>query len=373
MTNVNVSEKIYNPLLVQPLLYKILKTKRPTGDLKQNIQFTTWLLKKNGIRGYIFDAMGNITVDVPNTDGTPSRIAFTCHTDTVDNKIGDNTLHISPDGFVSVLGGGVLGADDGAGMYILMEMILEQVPGRYIFFATEEQGRIGSQAYAMPDHIKICISFDRKGTDNLITHQMGERGCSDAFANSLIAELAQQGLPFVKDPTGSFTDSYSFFTKVPECINLSCGYYNQHTKQEKLDVKFVEDLLDSLINIDWDSLVVERDPTMQVYDSYGDDDGWDWLDKRMGFGKSSTVYTKTTTTTKVYGKAVSDDHDDHDDFDDDDTRGNTATDDLDDGWTANEAEYEQLLDYVQRHPDIAVSILQDYGVIPSDFSVYGGV
>ncbi len=236
---------------MQPILRYLLETKRPTNNPLFCLTTTIGLLDMLNIKHEV-DAHGNVTVNLGG------HTSFTSHTDTVDNKLGHNHLDIDEEGgMVTVKNGGVLGADDGAGMYVMIRMILAAKPGYYVFFATEEQGRVGSSKYDMPAHIKKCVSFDRKGYDNLITHQMGEPGCSDAFANAFIASF---DLPYVKDPTGSYTDSYTYFTSVPECVNLSVGYFDQHTKFEALDFLFLEELVDACITLDWEALPVERDP-----------------------------------------------------------------------------------------------------------------
>lgn len=235
---------------IDAILYDILATKRPTNNPKQNLEFVTALLDNHGIVHDV-DIYGNVIVD------NGGVTCFTSHTDTVDNKLGTNALVIDKQGMISVKGGGILGADCGSGMYIMIKMIQANVHGLYVFFATEEQGRIGSSAFSMPKRIKHCVSFDRKGTNNLITHQMGERGCSESFAHAFIDKF---GLPFVEDPTGSFTDSYSFFDVVPECINLSVGYYDQHSKQERQDLAFLERMVDACIAMPWHELPADRVP-----------------------------------------------------------------------------------------------------------------
>lgn len=243
------------------ILKNILITKRPTNNPAFCLSYTTALLDACDI-AYTVDNNSNVTVDLEGTT------CFTAHTDTVDNKLGTNKLQYKGKR-VMVKGGGILGADCGSGMYVLIRMIMANVPGLYVFFSTEEQGRIGSSLYKMPKHITKCVSFDRKGTDNLITHQMGERGCSGAFASAFIKGFS---LPYVEDPTGSFTDSYSFFEFVPECVNLSVGYYDQHTKNESQDIEFIEDLVEACIAMDWEALPVERDP--KAVDEY-ECRGWD--------------------------------------------------------------------------------------------------
>jgi hypothetical protein len=175
------------------------------------------------------------------------------------------------DGMVSVKGGGVLGADDSSGIFIILNMILAGKPGLYCLFSMEEQGRKGSEKYTMPTQITKVISFDRAGTDNLITHQMGEHLCSDAFSDHFIKHFP---LPFVRDPSGSFTDSYTFGSTVAECVNLSVGYYSQHSKQECQDLYFLESMVEACLKFDWENLPAVRKPvaTPKWDDGWGDVD-----------------------------------------------------------------------------------------------------
>jgi len=195
---------------MNPILKTILETKRPTNNPQQNLAVTTTLLKELRV-SYVVDEHNNVAVDLGGVT------CFTAHTDTVDNKLGTNLLAIKNNN-VSVVGGGVLGADCGSGMYVMIRMIQVQVPGLYVFFATEEQGRIGSSAYTMPTHIKHCVSFDRKGTDNLITHQMSERGCSDAFADAFTHRL-----PHIS----------SSATRLASVVNIPFALINSHTLSQK--------------------------------------------------------------------------------------------------------------------------------------------
>ena len=248
---------------VHPLLQLILETKRPTKDATFCLDFISNLLTANNI-SHSIDKAGNVTVEVDVIDEVEgeflSEVCFTSHTDTVDNKLGTNKLEVKGN-LIYVKDGGVLGADCGTGMYIMIRMILEKVPGHYVFFASEEVGRVGSKQYDMPAHITKCISFDRKGYDNLITTQSGTKGCSDTFADALIAGFK---LPLVKDPTGSYTDSYTFFDSINECINLSVGYFNQHTQNEYQDLEHLALLVDACIKLDWEDLPAERDPIAEL-------------------------------------------------------------------------------------------------------------
>jgi len=161
--------------------------------------------------------------------------------------------------FVSTDGTSILGADDKAGVTIMLYMIEHNVPGLYYFFVGEEIGGIGSSDLAINGHqnineIQRCISFDRRGYNSIITHQMFESCCSDKFADSLCLAFKQQGLKYKKDDTGIFTDSANFMGVIKECTNISVGYFNEHTTHEYQNITFLEKLCNACTKINWDNL-----------------------------------------------------------------------------------------------------------------------
>ena len=243
--------------LIPPLLHHILATKRPNKEPQHNFSFIAEILAKLHIF-YTPDIWHNLTVFV----GENPTTMFTAHTDTVDQVLGTNQLELfndtAGDMFVAVKDGGILGADCGAGMYVLLKMILAKKPGIYVFFSQEESGRIGSTHYTIPlKSITKCVSFDRKDTNSIITHQMNDRGCSQEFVDYFVENFP---LTYNEDPTGSYTDSYSFFETIPECTNISTGVFHEHSKFESLNISFLQDLVSACIEFDWEKLPVNRDP-----------------------------------------------------------------------------------------------------------------
>jgi len=164
-----------------------------------------------------------------------------------------------------------LGADCATGMWLMLCMIEAGVEGVYVIHAEEETGCNGSRKLVArkPDwlqHIDAAISFDRKGYESIITHQTGQRTCSDAFANSLSDAI---GLEMSCDSGGSYTDSNEYKYVVPECTNVSVGYFNQHTSMERQDLDFAEMLRQNLCSGSFDALTIERDPeAFDVWPSY---------------------------------------------------------------------------------------------------------
>jgi hypothetical protein len=215
--------------------------------------------------GYFKDAHGNYYYEIGK-----SKTAFTCHLDTacktqvvVNHKIDKN--------IISTDGKSILGADDKAGMTILLYMIEKRIPGLYCFFIGEEVGCIGS-GKASDDSYFLnydrMISFDRRGTKSVITFQSSKRCCSDDFAQNLSSQLNRYGLSMEPDDTGVYTDSAEFTHVIPECTNISVGYYKEHTNAEHQDIEHLIKLCVAVTKVDWESLPTKRDPKQVEYKSY---------------------------------------------------------------------------------------------------------
>lgn len=206
------------------------------------------------------DEHGNLFVKIGE-----SRCMFTSHLDTASRK-QDTVVHVEKGKLIMTDKRTILGADDKAGVVVMLNMIENNIPGLYYFFLGEERGCIGSGKVAdiqkqNPLEIDKVISFDRRGTGSIITHQSGLRCCSDAFANSLASELnlIQNEFSYKTDNTGILTDSLEFISIYPECTNISVGYYNEHTVDERQDIEHLKKLCEACLMVEWEKLPVERE------------------------------------------------------------------------------------------------------------------
>ena len=209
------------------------------------------------------DEHGNYVTQV----GFEPHLCFTAHHDTVHKQEGMQKVVVTND-VVSVADSKVsscLGADCTTGIYIILNMIEAGIEGTYVIHAAEEVGCKGSAALVddMPDwlvYTKAVISFDRYGDKSVITHQMGMRTASDAFAKSFSDAL---DMPQLKaDDGGSYTDSNEYSLLIPECTNISVGYYGQHGVNETQDLEYLDQLMLALESADWSKLVFKRDPSV---------------------------------------------------------------------------------------------------------------
>lgn len=288
---------MYAPLTASTALMSTLKTaltvKRPHGG-KGVTLFTSWLhdnLPSKHKHKAFLDAAGNLHVDarIKKTH----RTLFVAHVDTVHKDDGKNLVKVKDNGATWHAYGGVpLGADDGAGVAMLMHLLHSGKPAYYIFTQGEERGGIGAtfiakQYAALLSEFDRAIAFDRRGIDSIISHQGYGRCCSDLFAQTLANAFNDHNpdaFMYTPDDSGVYTDTAEFTDIIPECTNISIGYYNEHTERESLNIAHFQHLAAAAATLDWDSLPTERDPTVveekvwggyKGYSSYYDTSWWD--------------------------------------------------------------------------------------------------
>jgi hypothetical protein len=222
------------------------------------------------------DEFGNLFIKIGESD-----VMFTSHLDTATSSLSE-VVHVIDGVNIKTDGKSILGADDKAGVTIMLHMIENNIPGLYYFFLGEEVGCVGSRKVASKykeekeEGINKVISFDRRGTTSIITYQSGSRCCSDKFGDELSRQLnlADDSFAYKNDTTGLLTDSIQFVKLYAECTNISVGYQNEHTYNEVQDIEHLEKLAEACLKVDWNSLPVDRDPSKTEYNygSYGG--GW---------------------------------------------------------------------------------------------------
>lgn len=266
------------PETPDPLLVTILRTKR--AHLSQgDHNFRLWLhAKLKGLKQEIqILAEGCVLV---RTD-PKSDTLFSCHIDTCHNSAESDgsmqDLAYDP-AFGDILLGkdsksGCLGADDGAGIYVMLKMIEAKVPGSYIFHTGEERGGIGSYAVlakhkTLLEDFSRAIAFDRAvqrgGAPEVIVTQGGASCASIEAGTALCKALNESGAVFEKpyevSHKGSFTDTKVYSGVVPECFNIGVWYAQQHSNKEWLNVAGLEQLVKACLVVKWDELPVKRTP-----------------------------------------------------------------------------------------------------------------
>ena len=252
---INVEKFVYSPKDPRKTFLSLVTKTYPHGNEDEVLQFLPTLQK---------DIIGNYYTII----GGNTNTMFTCHLDTADRTQMTTTLFSKKEGDDEIIvtdGNTVLGADDKSGTTVMLYMMAHNVPGLYYFFIGEERGGIGSNAladvYESVDYlknVKRCISFDRRNYNSIITNQMGTECCSPEFADALCDAYNANGMEMKPDNGGIYTDSASFIEDIPECTNVSVGYFNEHTGKEKQNITFLIKLCDASVKVNWDSLPTKR-------------------------------------------------------------------------------------------------------------------
>lgn len=272
------------------------------------------------------DLHGNYVHIIYERNGNHPVNSFMSHYDTVHYDAGfqcfnfdsiRNEIFLSEKSLFSADSSNCLGADCTTGIWLMLNMIANNVPGVYVIHSNEEVGGVGATALVDDyissyledgshwiDHVKTAISFDRFGTDSIITYQYGIRTASSKFARSLSRVLSLgDGHVFKEDVTGVYTDSAEYAGVIPECTNISVGYYDQHSVSEYQSVDFMMNLRNKLISRDtkWEEIVIHRKMTSSnlvsngysssLFEGFNDDyrDQDDW-------GKNEDEVTKINIT-----------------------------------------------------------------------------
>lgn len=255
--------------------------------------------------GLQVDEFGNLFIKIGESD-----VMFTAHLDTATTALTD-VVHVIENDIIKTDGKSILGADDKAGVTIMLNMIENNIPGLYYFFLGEEVGCIGSKKVAEVqkkekiEGINKVISFDRRGLSSIITHQTSRRCCSEEFGEALSKALndVEGTFSYKNDDTGVLTDSVQFISIYPECTNISVGYYSEHTFSERQDISHLEKLAEACTKVNWTELPVKRDPSVteyKKYSSYGgyyggwDDDYYGGYSGRGGYSSWNSTPTKKT-------------------------------------------------------------------------------
>lgn len=289
---VEVGDFSYNPKDVRSTFLSLTTKTYPHGHEEEVLKFLPSLEK---------DQFGNYYKIIGK-----SETMFTSHLDTADRQQKDVTV------YSTILSNGdemfvtdntsILGADDKSGVSVMLYMMAHNIPGVYYFFIGEERGGIGSHQVAgvfdTVEHLKgmkRCVSFDRRNYYSIITHQLGRQCCSEQFAQSLAGELNKSGLSIALDSTGVYTDSASFIDEIPECTNISVGYFSEHTMNESQNITYLEKLAKACIKVDWESLPTVKkvgfdEATMRKYRTFISD-------------FKSTVFNLETKMVNEYGTA----------------------------------------------------------------------
>lgn len=213
-------------------------TIRRFDDTPRNRRFEELCVKtQEELKSWLKSYLAGIGKEVIEGDGwlfvdgsTP--VLLTAHMDTVHAEkpkeiVYENGTISSPQG---------IGGDDRCGVYAIIE-ILKEIDCPALFCEDEEIGGIGSNKFTATDlcedlgkRIHFVIDIDRANHNDAVYYEQA----NTKFERFVEAE-------FWKQSWGSFTDICHLCPALEVSgVNLSCGYYKQHTLNEYVVLEELE-------------------------------------------------------------------------------------------------------------------------------------
>lgn len=167
-------------------------------------------------------------------------VLLVAHMDTVHRElpkgfVQENGCLSSPQG---------IGGDDRCGIYIILKCI-KQFDCSVVFTEDEEIGGIGADAFARYAYendlsFNYIVELDRRGSNDAVFYDCDNK----AFAQFITK-------------TGDYKTNYGSYSDICDiapavgaaAVNLSCGYYNAHTKDEYVVLSEMESSLKNLCSL----------------------------------------------------------------------------------------------------------------------------
>lgn len=168
-------------------------------------------------------------------------VLLVAHMDTVHEALPELILYdVNKDALSSPNG---IGGDDRCGVYMILE-IVKKHNCSVLFCEDEETGGVGARKFIQTDLAKelefnYAIELDRKGNNDAVFYDCD----NEDFEEFITAD-------FYETAYGSFSD-ISVVAPFIGCaaVNLSCGYYNAHTKQEYVVLEEMERSIEEVCKI----------------------------------------------------------------------------------------------------------------------------
>lgn len=215
-----------------------------------------------------------------------TEIMLCHHADTVHRELPKDIVY--EDGKISSPQG--IGGDDRNGAYIILEtltdLIDKGIKPYVVIFEDEEIGTVGSEKFVkqFPCNewdLKFVIECDRRNANDLVFY--------DATDCREFVEYCEQATGW-KEAHGSYSDiSVIMDAWNLACVNVSCGYYREHSVFEYTVINEMLGTVDMLVN--WLSSIDYTQLKQFVFYPRKQQYNWDWLFDSYEEGNDLNGYT----------------------------------------------------------------------------------
>lgn len=262
------------------LLKDLYMIDHPSGSEQQMITFILNYCKNIPNITFELDHYNNLFV-TKNTNNPETYACLLAHTDQIETNKGAYRVYESNGvmyGLHKIDGSRCgLGCDDANGICVALQM-LEELPDLKVIFTTEEEvGAKGAvEACFNTDflyNIRYFLQADRRGSSDLITHTNGIDVVTDEFILDLSPIINKYGY---SENIGTFTDVGELVENVKVCgVNISCGYYLEHTANEYCKLSELENCLNFIYEI-LTTLTSDKQYHIEVLNKYSSNYNYYW-------------------------------------------------------------------------------------------------
>ena len=195
-------------------------------------------MKQTTVKEYAETELKNNGYKVVNEDGFlyakgTYPVLLVAHMDTVHKQQIERVVYKKGNIISSPQG---IGGDDRCGIYMILS-IIQKYHCSVLFTEDEEIGCVGAGKFCNTDYVEnlgvnYMIELDRRGSKDAVFYSNGNKDFQEWICDKEIG--------FEKD-TGSYSDICEIMRYSGVAgVNLSCGYYKEHTLEEYVKIDEME-------------------------------------------------------------------------------------------------------------------------------------
>ncbi|MFM1655404.1 M20/M25/M40 family metallo-hydrolase [Brevibacillus sp. B_LB10_24] len=223
-------------------LYDLLQIAAPSGKEERVVRYIKPRMEQILERVFL-DRYGNLLGERTYKTGQGPTILLSAHMDSVAGiEPGRKVIR---DQDIYYASKGILGADDRAGMAIVLAVIRNLARSSFngkvkvAFTREEEIGRKGSQALdqAWLGDVELAIVVDRRGNRDIVTSYADVQPFCHPSVGQFFEEAGRLcGMPDWKAVRGGISDACTFASYGINSVNLSAGFQYEHTWDEFVSI-----------------------------------------------------------------------------------------------------------------------------------------
>ena len=195
-----------------------------------------------------------------------------------------------------------MGLDDKVGICIALQLLKSQPNLKVLFTTEEELGAIGAREATTNidflSDVRYFLQADRRGSSDLITHTNGIDVVTDEFIADLMPIMNKYGY---SENIGTFTDVGELVENVKVCgVNISCGYYSEHTAKEHCKISELENCLNFIYEI-LTTLNSDKQYHIETTNRYSSNYSYYWDYEPQPYNKAEEEYPSEFDNSDVSG------------------------------------------------------------------------